>query len=100
MDSIPKVEMFDHSSDVGGVMIHVVTIADLSRTTMAAPVMGNDTIPLTHKIEHLSVPVIGTQWPSMVEDDRLGILGSPVLVKDLDAVLCGDCIHGVVPFVW
>jgi hypothetical protein len=97
MDGISEIEMLGHGCNVGGVVIHVMTIADLSRTAMAAPVMGDHTTPLADEIEHLSVPVIGTQWPSVVEDDRLGIPGSPVLVKDLDPILGGDCTRGVVP---
>ena len=36
--------MLDHRGRVGGVMVHVVTVADLARSAMAAPVVGNDAI--------------------------------------------------------
>src|SRR5688572_31775792 len=72
-------------------MIHVVPIADLARPAMAAPVMGDDAIPPFHEVEHLEVPVVGAQWPAMMEDDGLRVFGAPVLVIDRRAVL--ECNH-------
>jgi hypothetical protein len=31
MNGVPEVEMLDYGSDVGGVVVHVVTITDLNR---------------------------------------------------------------------
>ena len=42
MDRIPQVEMLDHGGNIGGVVIHVVTVTHLRRAAMAAPVMGDD----------------------------------------------------------
>ena len=46
MDGVPQVEMLDHRRDVGGVMIHVVTVAHLRRAAMAAPIVSDDAIAL------------------------------------------------------
>src|SRR6266853_5983869 len=60
---------------------------------MAAPVMSNDSIPLPEEVEHLGVPVVGAQWPAMMEDDGLRVLGAPVLVEDRHSVLRGNRAH-------
>src|SRR6185369_9651335 len=60
---------------------------------MAAPVMSNDSIPLPEEVEHLRVPVIGAQWPAMVEDDGLRVLGAPVLVEDRHAIVRRNRAH-------
>src|SRR5262249_58454457 len=60
---------------------------------MAAPVMSDDSIPLPEEVEHLSVPVIGAQWPAMMEDEGLRVLGAPVFVEDCHAVLRGNRAH-------
>jgi hypothetical protein len=57
---------------------------------MAASIMGDDPIALRHEVEQLRVPVIGTQRPTMMEDERLGVLGTPIFVEDLNAILGGD----------
>ena len=86
VDGVAQVEMRDDRGDVRGVVVHVVTLADLARPAMAAPVMGNDAIPLLHEVEHLGVPVVGAQRPAMMEDEGLRVLGAPVLVVELDVV--------------
>src|SRR6266511_1072202 len=93
--------MLDHRGRVGGVMVHVVTVADLARSAMAAPVVGNDAIAVRDEVEHLRVPVVGAEGPAMMEHDRLTILRPPVLVENLDTVLGGDAAHLFVPFdIW
>src|SRR5918996_5004480 len=86
VDSVAQIEMRDDRGGVRGVVVHVVTIADLARPAMAAPVMRNDAIPLLHEVEHLGVPVVGAQGPAMMEDEGLRVLGAPVLVVDLRIV--------------
>src|SRR4029453_9556502 len=60
---------------------------------MAAPIMSNDSIPLPEEVEHLGVPVIGAQWPSVMEDDGLRVLGAPVLVENRHPILRGNRAH-------
>src|SRR5678815_2868297 len=67
---------------------------------MAAPVMGDDSISLPDEVEHLGVPVIGAQWPAMMEDDGLRVLGSPVLVEDRHPVLRGHRAHSCLLKLW
>jgi hypothetical protein len=59
MDGVFQTEMRCNSSQVIGVMVHIVAIPGLGRATMAAPVMRDHTIALLHKEQHLIVPIIG-----------------------------------------
>jgi hypothetical protein len=95
MDRISQVEVLDHRGRVGGVVIHIVTVAYLRRAAVAAPVMGDDPVALAEKIEQLRIPIVSAQRPSVVEDDRLGALRSPVLKVDISAVFGGDHSHGI-----
>src|SRR5207302_11448595 len=93
VDGVVQIEMRDDRGGVRGVVVHVMTIADLARPAMALPVMSNDAIPPLHEVEHLGVPVVGAQWPAMMEDDGLRVLGAPVLVVDRRAVLHRNHVH-------
>ena len=75
-----QVEMLDDCSGVGGVVVHVVAATDLARPAMAAPIMGDDAVALFDEVEHLRIPVVSAQRPSVMKDDRL--TGTPVIVKD------------------
>src|SRR5262245_11723087 len=94
MDGVSQIEVLDYGGCIGGVVIHVMTVAHLRRAAMAAPVMRDDAVALVEEIEHLGSPVVRAQRPSMLEDDRLGAPGAPILVEDFRAVLGGDRIHG------
>src|SRR5262252_6291817 len=60
---------------------------------MAAPIMGDDAVALFDKIEQLRIPIVATQRPPVVKDNRLGALRAPVLVVDFSAVFSGDRTH-------
>jgi hypothetical protein len=61
MDGVARVEVGDELGDVGGVVVHVVTVGDLARPTVTAPVVGDYAIALLEEVEHLRIPVIGAQ---------------------------------------
>ena len=63
-------------------MIHVMAIARLSGPAVAAPVMGDDAIAVFKEEQHLRVPIIGRQRPTMAED--YGLTFAPVFVIDVD----------------
>src|SRR4051794_12630923 len=73
------------------IVIHVVAIAGLSRPAVAAPVMSYDAIAVVEEEQHLRVPIVGRQRPTMAEHDRLTL--APILVENLDAVFRFDGIH-------
>jgi hypothetical protein len=59
MDRVLEIEMRRHGGNVVCIVIHVVTVADLRRAAMPAPVMCDDAIALAKEEQHLCVPVIG-----------------------------------------
>ncbi|MCY1173935.1 hypothetical protein D9M73_141180 [compost metagenome] len=59
MDRVAKVQMLDHGRKIIGIMVHVMTFADLGRSPVATPVMRNDAVALAEEEQHLRVPVIG-----------------------------------------
>src|SRR6267143_862076 len=72
-------------------MIHVMAAAGLGGATMAAPVVGYDTIAVLEEEQHLRIPIIGRERPAVAEHD--GLTFAPVLVEDLNAVFGGDRVH-------
>src|SRR5262249_49794981 len=65
---------------------------------MAAPVMGDDAIALLHEVEQLRIPVVAAQGPAVMQDDSL--TRAPVLIEDLNAILCVDRAHRFRSFAW
>src|SRR5262245_38637450 len=100
VDGVVQVEVLDDSGGVSGVVVHVVAGANLARTAVPTPVMGDGAIAVGEEEQHLGVPVVGTQRPAMMEHDRLRTPGTPVLVVDLDAVFGADEAHGLSPSWW
>ena len=98
MDGVAQVQLRDDLGDIGRVVVHVVPLPDLGRPAVAAAVVGDDSITLVDEMEHLRIPIVTTQGPAVVKDDRLRGLRAPVLVEDADAVLRCDRVHGLIPY--
>src|SRR3954470_11028820 len=58
---------------------------------MAAAIDTDRPVSALDEKQHLRVPVIGAQWPAMVEDDRPSV--APVLVENPASVLGFDVGH-------
>ena len=58
MDRIFQVQMLRKSSQIVGVMIHIVAVGGLCGATVATAVMGDYAIALTQKEQQLGVPVV------------------------------------------
>jgi len=63
----------------------------LGGAAMAASVVSDDAIAVLEEEQHLRVPIIGRQRPTMTEDNGLSF--APVLEIDLRAVLGGNRVH-------
>ena len=81
---IVQVKVFDQFGEVVGVMVHVVALADLRGTTMPTSVVRDHPVAMSQEEQHLGVPVIRRQRPTVTEDDRLPV--PPVLVVDLSLI--------------
>src|SRR5437016_14461897 len=86
-----EVEMCGQRRQVVGVMIHVMAATGLGGTAMAAPVVSDDAIAVLEEEQHLRVPIIGRQRPTMTEDNGLSF--APVLEINLGAVLGGHRVQ-------
>src|ERR1700733_6262311 len=64
---------------------------------MPAPVMGDHAVTLAEEEQHLSIPVIGREWPAVAEDDRMAC--SPILVIDFYTVACFHRIHSALRYL-
>src|SRR5580693_9207521 len=60
---------------------------------VTAPVMRNDAITIGEEEQHLCVPVVRRQRPTVVKRDRLGVLRTPIFVVNLRAVFQCDRSH-------
>src|SRR5580693_6731690 len=76
-------------------MIHVVTVADLRRTAVTPAIVGDDAVALSEEEQHLRVPVIRTQGPTVMKDNGLGALRPPILVENLCPILGRSECHGL-----
>ena len=72
-------------------MIHVVAVTGLRGAAVAATVVRDDAIAVIEEEQHLGVPIISRQRPSMTEHDRLAF--APVLIEDVDAILRRNRTH-------
>src|SRR4030081_422225 len=76
---------------VVGIVVHVMAVAGLGGSPVAAPVMGDHAIAVLEEEQHLCVPVIGRQRPTVAEHNGLTV--SPVLVEDFRAIRGSDRTH-------
>jgi hypothetical protein len=97
VNGVLQIEMCRQRGQVVGVVVHVVAVAGLGGSPVAAPVMGDDAIAVLDEEQHLRVPVVSGQGPAVAEHDRLA--GTPVFVEDLGAVICGDGAHRASPLL-
>jgi hypothetical protein len=93
MDCALYAEVINHGRDVVSIVIHVVSVPDLTGAPVTTSVVCNNPVAVGQEKEHLRVPIVRAQWPSMMEKDDLGIARPPVFVKDLDTVSRSDIPH-------
>src|SRR5213078_786912 len=82
VNRILQVEMIGDGLQIIGIVIHVMSVAGLSRATMSSPISCNDAIAFAEEEKHLRVPVIRREWPAVTEHNRLP--AAPVFVIDVD----------------
>src|SRR5947208_16219437 len=91
LHGVLPIKMRGSSRKVGGIVIHVMALARLGGPAVASSVMGDDAIAVFEEEQHLRVPVIGRQRPTMAEDDGLSF--APIFIIDVDvcSVFFTDC---------
>src|SRR3984957_11877891 len=81
VDRISQVEMRRESGQVIGIMVHIVAVGGLSRAAVPTAVMGDHPIAVMQEEQHLVIPVVRAERPTMAENYRLSF--TPVLVVNL-----------------
>src|SRR5271154_3460421 len=80
MDGILQIEMRRQGCQVICIVIHVVAIARLAGSAVAASVMCDNAITVTQEEKHLRVPVVGRKWPTVAENE--GLTFAPVFRRE------------------
>src|SRR5205085_1706780 len=93
MHRLFEIEMCSQRRQVVGVVIHVVAASSLRGPAMPASVVRDDAIAMSEEEQHLRVPIICRQRPSMAEHD--GLTRSPIFVENLNAVSGRDGGQGI-----
>src|SRR5262249_33841629 len=86
-----EIQRLDYRREVICVSVHVISCGRLTGSPMPAPVNGDTAIPVLGEKQHLTVPGIGVQRPTMRE--RYGWSFSPVFVVNCGAILSGNGAH-------
>src|SRR6266481_4521081 len=79
------------SRQVIGIMVHIVAIGGLSGAAVPTAIMGDNPIAMMQEEQHLVIPVVRAERPTMAENYRLSF--TPVLVVNLCAVFGRDSGH-------
>src|SRR5947207_4845483 len=82
VNRILEVEMIGYGLQIVGIVLHVVSVAGLSRATMSAPIIRNDAETFAEEKKHLRVPIIRRERPAVAEHDGLSF--APVFIIDVD----------------
>jgi len=77
VNGVLEIEVRSQRRKVVGVVVHVVAVAGLGGSAVAAPVVGDDAVAVLEEEQHLDVPVIGRQRPTVAEHDGLTRTPSP-----------------------
>ena len=84
-DGVLEIQRFEESREIVRVRVHLIAVPGLAGPPVATPVVRNDAIAALPEEEHLPVPVVRRQRPSMRKNDRLPF--APILVENLRPVL-------------
>src|SRR5271169_4381953 len=91
MDRVLEVKLFCEGCEIVGIRVHLVSVPGLLGAAVSLPVMRDHSIATLAEEQHLSVPVVRGEWPSVTEHDRLAF--SPVLVVNLSTILGRNSWH-------
>src|SRR6202162_5056256 len=91
MNCVLQIKFFSEDREIVRVGVHVVAVPRLGGAAVPAPVMGDDSKTLLAEEQHLSVPVVRGERPSVTE--HYGLALSPVLVVNVRAVFCRERRH-------
>ena len=88
-----EIQGLDHRREVIRVSVHVISGGRLTGSTMPAPVNSNTAIAALGEKEHLTVPSIGVQRPTVRERHCWPL--TPVFVVDRRTIFHCNCAHSL-----
>src|SRR6266446_9784489 len=90
VNRILQIKMIGDGLQIIGIVVHVMSVAGLTRATMSAAISRNDAVAFAEEKKHLRVPIIRRERPAVTEDNRLP--AAPVFIIDVDvrSVLFSD----------
>lgn len=83
---IVNVQMLEKLLKIVDKGVHIVAIPSLSGAAVAAPIMCNHTVALIGQKDHLILPVITAQWPTVRESHDVTLRVAPIFVEELGSV--------------
>src|SRR5690242_20255180 len=100
VNGILEVEMIGNGLQIVGIVVHVMSVAGLTRATVSPAISRDNAIAFAEEKKHLRVPIVRRERPSVAEDNRLS--ATPVFIIDVDVssvfFSCGYVWHDVFPF--
>src|SRR5215469_17330821 len=81
VNRVLQVEMVGDGLQIVGIVVEVMAVAYLRRTTVPAPVVRNYAETFAKEEKQLRVPIVRAQRPPMTEHDCL--TAAPIFVVDL-----------------
>jgi hypothetical protein len=65
VDGVVQVQVLDECGEVVGVVVEAVPAGGLGGAAVSAPVVGDHAVTLGQEEQHLVVPVVAGQWPTV-----------------------------------
>src|SRR5258705_12446532 len=93
MNRILEIKLLRQSHQVIGIVIHLVAVPRLGGSPVPTPVVGDAAEAVRREEEHLRIPIIAAQRPTVAENNRLP--RSPILEVNLCAIFGCDRAHSV-----
>src|SRR5580658_5842225 len=88
MDGILEIEGGGQRREVIGIVIHVMAVGGLARASVTPPIVCDHSIATLQEEQHLCVPIVGRERPTMGEHHRLTT--PPILEEYRDPVVGPD----------
>src|SRR5262245_4996743 len=93
VDGLCQVKFLHKRRQVVGVSVHVISVPGLAGSAMPAAVVSDAAIAVVGQEKHLVFPGIGTERPTVTEDN--GLAAAPVFVVNRCPVFGCNCVgHG------
>ena len=88
MDGMLEIKVGGQRREVIGIVIHIMAVGGLARAPVTPPIMRDHSIAVLQEEQHLCIPIVGRERPTMGEHHRLPT--PPILEEYRDPVVRPD----------